>query len=41
MLFEHGVLILYLIEMPFNNFANRADLDQADDQGKLCLLMGI
>ena len=35
----------YLIEMPFNNFANRADPDQAalelPDQGLLCLLMEI
>ena len=41
MLFEHGVLTLYLIEMPFNTFANRADPDQADDQVLLWLLMGI
>ena len=34
-------LTLYLIETPFNTFANRADPDQAalPDQGLLCLLM--
>ena len=38
---------LYLIETPFNTFANRADPDQATllrelpDQGLLCLLMEI
>ena len=47
------ILALYLIEMPFNTFANIADPDQADqgllcfllqelpDQGLLCLLMEI
>ena len=38
-------LTLYLIETPFNAFANRADPDQAalelPDQDLLCLLMEI
>ena len=38
-------LTLYLIAMPFNTFANRADPDQAalelPDQGQLCLLVEI
>ena len=39
-------LTLYLIELPFNAFANRADPDQAalkelPDQGLLCLLAEI
>ena len=41
-----SVLILFLIEMPFNTFANIAYQDQADiyklpDQGLLCLLLEI
>ena len=38
-------LSLYLIETPFNDFANRADPDQAaqelPDQGLLCLFKDI
>ena len=40
MLSDHKLdpLTLYLIEMPLNTFANRADPDQAvPDQGLLCL----
>ena len=38
----HACLTIYLIEMPFNTFASRADPDQtALDQGLLCLLMEI
>ena len=40
--FSPTSLTLYLIQTPFNAFANREDPDQAalvPDQGLLCLLM--
>ena len=37
---QEQILTLYLIERPFNAFANRADPDQLElqDEGQLCLI---